>query len=233
MEQCKLKLCGLSRMEDIIAVNEIKPDYIGFVFAESRRQVSCRQAELLKERLNPGILAVGVFVNASLPEILKLAEGEDCRKGHGIKKGHGIIDLIQLHGDEDESYIRSLKEYTAKPVIKAVRVENREQILEAQQLPCDYLLLDTFVKGQYGGCGIQFDWNLIPKLEKPFFLAGGIDTNTLAAAVSHHPYCIDVSSAVETDGVKSPEKMKAMADLLRKLQKGEGAKQPAFVRGGE
>ncbi len=207
IETCRLKICGLSRMEDIRAANAVKPDFIGFVFAKSRRQVSREQARRLKAALSPDIPAVGVFVNAPPEEILPLAD-------------EAVIDMIQLHGDEDEAYIRYLKQRTRKPVLKAVRVRSREQIQEAVRLPCDYLLLDTFVKGQYGGSGFQFDWSLIPKMEKPFFLAGGIGPENLKEAVACGPYAIDISSAMETEGHKDEKKMREFAELFRKLAHG-------------
>ena len=156
----KVKICGLQRAEDMEAVNALRPDFVGFVFAESKRKVTEQTAMELKEKLHPQIKAAGVFVNEQPEKIIRLCE----RK---------IIDLIQLHGDEDESDIRRMKNGTDTPVIKAVRVRSREQILKAQELPCEYLLLDTYQPGMYGGSGKQFDWNLIPKMEKPYFLAGG------------------------------------------------------------
>ena len=158
MKTCRLKICGLSRFGDILAANDILPDYIGFVFAESSRRVTPDKAAQLRRELDKRIRAVGVFVNAPMEEILELA-------GHREKER--VIDLIQLHGDEDEAYIRQLKKHTPLPVIKAVRVRSREQILKAQELPCDYLLLDTETKGRYGGTGTQFDWTMIPKVKKP------------------------------------------------------------------
>lgn len=206
METCKLKICGLSRFGDILAANEILPDYIGFVFAGSSRQVTPDKAAQLKRELDARIRAVGVFVNAPMEDILKLT---------GERDGLRIIDMIQLHGDEDETYMRQLKERTSLPVIKAVRVRSRDQILRAQELPCDYLLLDTYAKGQYGGSGIQFDWDMIPELGKPYFLAGGIHLGNVRQAVRRRPYCIDVSSAVETEGRKDRRKMTEMAEALR------------------
>ena len=149
---------------------------------------------------------MGVFVNAPMEEILELA-------GHREKER--VIDLIQLHGDEDEAYIRQLKKHTPLPVIKAVRVRSREQILKAQEPSCDYLLLDTYTKGRYGGSGTQFDWNMIPELKKPYFLAGGIHLGNIRQAASHGPYCIDVSSAVEKGGRKDRRKMEEIAQVLR------------------
>lgn len=206
MKTCRLKICGLSRFGDILAANDILPDYIGFVFAESSRRVTPDKAAQLRQELDKRIKAVGVFVNAPMEEILELS-------GHREKKR--VIDLIQLHGDEDEAYIRQLKQYTRLPVIKAVRVRSREQILKAQELPCEYLLLDTYTNGKYGGSGARFDWNMIPELSKPYFLAGGIHTGNVRQAASHGPYCIDVSSAVETEGRKDRRKMEEMARALQ------------------
>ena len=144
MKTCRLKICGLSRFGDILAANDILPDYIGFVFAESSRRVTPDKAAQLRQELDKRIKAVGVFVNAPMEEIVKLSEDRGNAR---------VIDLIQLHGDEDEAYIRQLKTHTGLPVIKAVRVRSREQILKAQELPCDYLLLDTYTKDRYGGSG--------------------------------------------------------------------------------
>ncbi|MCB7320904.1 phosphoribosylanthranilate isomerase [Lacrimispora sp. 210928-DFI.3.58] len=210
-ETCKIKICGLSRPEDIEAANEIGPDYIGFVFAKSSRQVTYERAARLKEMLDGRIKAVGVFVNALPEEILALSEGIG-----GISP---VIDMIQLHGDEDEDYIKRIKECTSKPIIKAVRVRSREDIIKAQALPCDYLLLDTFTKGQYGGSGQQFDWSMIPKVPKPYFLAGGICMDNIRKAADQGAFCIDVSSAVETNGKKDRTKMKAIVEVLRNGQR--------------
>ena len=199
----KVKICGLVRPEDIETANLCRPDYIGFVFADSRRRVSIEQAECLRAGLADGILAVGVFVNAPAQEAARIAE-------------KGIIDIIQLHGDEDEAYIRTIKKYTRKPVIKAVRVQSREQILKAEELPCEYLLLDTYTKGQYGGSGKGFDLSLIPSLKRPFFLAGGLNSQNVRQAIDMtHPYAVDTSSGVETDYKKDYEKIKAFINAVR------------------
>lgn len=207
MEPCKIKICGLSRFVDIIAVNEARPDYAGFVFAGGSRQVTADKARQLKREMNPEIKTVGVFVNANIHEIRRLA-------GEGAAP---VIDVIQLHGNEDEDYISRLTSYTELPIIKAVRVRNQEQILAADKLPCQYLLLDTYTKGQYGGSGESFDWNLIPHLTKPYFLAGGIRQENLKRAVACGPYGIDISSSVETGGRKDREKILKIVSKLRTL----------------
>jgi Phosphoribosylanthranilate isomerase len=199
----KIKICGLSRPIDIEYVNEAHPDYIGFVFAKSKRQVSIEQAKQLKSSLNPDIQAVGVFVNEKIDNIILL-----CNQN--------VIDLVQLHGDEDESYISKLKSCISKPIIKAVRVKESEDIKSAEGLETEYLLLDAYKEGQYGGSGDAFDWTIISKVKQPYFLAGGIHTdNVLYAIKSVNPYAIDISSGVETDGVKDRTKI---IDIITKVR---------------
>lgn len=205
----KLKICGLTRPEDIEAVNLYKPDYIGFVFAESKRKVDREKARLLKSQLDTGIKAVGVFVNAEPAFILSL-----CRDG--------IIDLIQLHGDEDAAYIDALKGSVQNPIIKAVRVQTGEQILQVGRLPCDYLLLDTFVPGAYGGSGLRFDPSLIPVgLKKPYFLAGGLTPESIdnmeLSPYKTAPFALDVSSGAEINGVKDAQKIRRLAESVRRM----------------
>jgi phosphoribosylanthranilate isomerase len=202
----KIKICGLSRKEDIEAVNEALPDYIGFVFASSPRQVSASQAGVLKQTLDSRIKAVGVFVDADIETVAAL-----CRDG--------VIDMMQLHGIEDAIYIRKLKEALSVPVIKAVRVQNAEQIIDAQSLDCDYLLLDTWQKGIQGGSGVAFDWSLIPQLKKPYFLAGGLNAENILEAARHQPYCLDVSSGAETEGKKDRRKIIELVRLIRRQDK--------------
>ena len=198
----KVKICGLTRMADIDAVNSALPDFIGFVFADSRRKVGFDAAAAMKRQLNPGIRAVGVFVNAAPDDIVQL-----CR--------NGVIDLVQLHGDEDADYIDALKKALICPVIKAVRVQSPEQVLAAQSLPCDYLLLDTCCKHAYGGTGEVFDYTLIPKLEKPFFIAGGLHAGNINKAAARKPFCLDISSGVETDGVKDARKIREIVKIVK------------------
>lgn len=201
----KIKICGLSRKEDILAVNDALPDYIGFVFAKSRRQISDEKALELKELLCPKILSVGVFVNDEIERIKQL-----CNRG--------IIDIVQLHGDETSAYIHKLRECITNPVIKALRVSERGISDETLAIPCDYLLLDTYHKEQYGGSGLSFDWNVIPRLSKPYFLAGGIGKNNVMEAIDRmKPYCVDVSSAVETEGNKDADKINEIVKLVRSI----------------
>lgn len=197
----KIKICGLFRPIDIEYVNEAIPDYIGFVFAKSRRQVTPDQAETMRKGLNRQIKAVGVFVNAPMEEVAFLLN-------------NGTIDIAQLHGDEDEKYIKRLKTKADNPIIKAVRVESAEDVIRAQNIPADYLLLDH---GK-GGTGEAFDWNLVRECGKPFFLAGGVHADNVEEALKKlRPYAIDLSSGVETDGVKDKEKILEIVRRVRNV----------------
>lgn len=206
----RIKICGLTRPEDIAAVNRCRPDYIGFVFAESRRRVTIEQASRLKARLDDRIKAVGVFTNASLPYIADLCQ-------------QGTIDVVQLHGDENEAFIQALKQKITCPVIKAVLVQTTEQILQAQAMSCDLLLLDTYQEGLYGGSGRTFDRKLIPALQKPFFLAGGLQAGNIEQAIREcSPFGIDISGGVETGGVKDEAKIREFIALIRNINSQEG-----------
>lgn len=201
-ETTKIKICGIFRPDDVDAVNEVLPDYIGFVFAKSKRQVTPLQAAALKGSLNQSIKVVGVFVNASIEEIAEL-----CREK--------VIDVVQLHGNEDAEYITYLKKRIACPTIKAVRVNNAEDILNAERLPADFLLLDTYHKESLGGTGESFDWSIIPKLSKPYFLAGGLCAENLLSAAKQGAYCLDVSSGAETNGIKDSSKIRRLVQLIK------------------
>lgn len=196
----RIKLCGLSRPCDIEAANKLKPEYIGFVFApKSKRYVTPEKAEELKRLLAPDIQAVGVFVHELPKTVAKLLND-------------GIIDMAQLHGDEDEAYMNQLRRFTHKPVIKAFRIKTAGDILCAEQTTADYILLDSGA-----GTGTAFDWNLIHNAKRPYFLAGGLTPGNVADAVKAlHPFAVDVSSGIETDGVKDETKMAAFVAAVRK-----------------
>ena len=196
----KIKICGLFRTEDVAVANLYKPDYIGFVFAPSKRQVSFEQALEIKKALSDSIASVGVFVNAEIEEIIQCAEG-------------GICDIIQLHGEENEDYITKLKSLIRIPVIKAVKVDCKEDILSKNSSAADYLLLDN----GHGGTGERFDWKLAKFCTKPYFLAGGIDPCNIDEALKLKPFCIDTSSGVETCGVKDADKIGALVKAVRKF----------------
>ena len=247
-----IKICGLKRIEDVYTVNEFKPDYVGFVFAATKRFVSDETAAILKAALNPDIPAVGVFVNEPIAHIVKLVREKS-------------IDIIQLHGQEDLDYVNQLREELTKevgsqdkgeisrvPLIKVVRIDvtmdekladeklsdektvdenvyaawkekqteiNRKLIMEAKKCEPEYLLFDSKVKGIPGGSGQTFNVETLPDDEEiglPYFLAGGIDLSNVSGLISlKRPFGIDVSSAVETDGFKDAEKIKAMIEAVR------------------
>lgn len=196
----RIKLCGLTRPCDIAAANELMPEYIGFVFfPKSRRYVSPEQARALREQLSPGIKAVGVFVNEAPENIAALLH-------------QGIIDMAQLHGKETEEDIRQLRALTDAPIIQAFRVDNEQDVTRAEQSSADYLLLDS----GSGGTGTTFDWKLIQNIRRPYFLAGGLNPDNVGKAVEAlHPYAVDVSSGIETDGYKDVTKMRAFVRTVR------------------
>lgn len=196
----KIKLCGLKRPQDIQAANELLPAYIGFVFApKSRRYVHPDRAEELRRMLNPGIIPVGVFVNETPETVAALLD-------------RGIIDIAQLHGKEDAAYIRRLRQLTQKPLIQAFRVDTPADVAAAQASTADYVLLDSGA----GGTGTCFDWSLLQDIQRPYFLAGGLTPENVGGAVATlHPYAVDVSSGIETDGAKDKEKMTQFVRAVR------------------
>ena len=197
----KVKICGLSRIAEIEAANRILPDYIGFVFAPSRRRIDIKTAARLKAKLDPRIKAVGVFVNEDIRTISEIYQ-------------NGTIDLVQLHGDEEDFYIGRLKKICAAPVIKAVSVGEGLPALPGK---ADYLLFDT-VSGQRGGTGRTFDWHILKEYhELPYFLAGGLSLENVGEAIHMlAPFGVDVSSGVETEGIKDIEKMEDFVRLVRR-----------------
>ena len=200
----KIKICGLRRREDILAVNEAKPDYCGFIveYPKSRRSIDRTTLRELVRGLREEIVPVGVFVNAPKELVAELLE-------------EGTIQIAQLHGQEDESYIRELKTYTDKLIIKAFSIKTAEDIEKALQSPADYILLDQ----GGGGTGKTFDWSLIPEIQRPFFLAGGIGTSNLGQAIREiHPYAVDLSSSVETEKRKDPMKIRQVVDIVREIK---------------
>ena len=183
-------------MEDVEYVNSCKPDFAGFVFAESKRKVTIDQALNLRNHLADEIIPVGVFVNEQTEKVAKLLNDS-------------IIDIAQLHGDEDAAYINQLREQMKRgKLIKAIRVADAGSLTDCEKIDVDYLLFDTFSLKEYGGTGRRFNWNLISGIKKPFFLAGGIHSDNVSEAIEQvHPFAVDVSSAVETDGFKDKEKI--------------------------
>lgn len=205
----KIKICGLRREEDIRAVNQFRPDYIGFVFASGRRQIDFKTAEKLRDKLNPSICPVGIFVNEDISFILSLCKA-------------GIIDVIQLHGDESEGYRKELKKALPNKIIQAIRIRDASQIKVAEDNCADYFLLDAWSPAEYGGSGRTFDWTMLSSAHagvgKPYFLAGGIHSNNIREALRlGNPYCIDVSSGVETDGYKDSDKIRKIIEKVRSI----------------
>ncbi len=203
MQDVKIKICGLKRPEDIVTVNRLMPDYIGFVFWEkSKRNVTPEIAAALKNDLDPRIIAVGVFVDAPVKEVSDLLN-------------RGIIDIAQLHGHEDEEYIRSLRELTEKPLIRAFQIRSEEQaettLEEAKRSTADYVLIDSGM-----GSGKAFNWELLKDFPRKYFLAGGLDAENVRDALEMTgASAVDVSSNVETDGRKDPEKIEEFITAVR------------------
>ena len=226
----KIKMCGISKVETIPAIVDAKPDYMGLVFAPSKRQVTVEQAKTLVEELykqnvvgnnseaeqtepvtsldtasSETIKTVGVFVNETIENLLKIAEE--------VK-----LDVIQLHGDEDESFIQILKEQSNVEVWKAVQVRSAADAEKWIDSSADMLLFDAYHKDERGGTGEVFDWSSLDAFERPFMLAGGIDSTNVARAIrTVRPYGIDISSGIETNGVKDNEKMKAFTNIVRTI----------------
>ena len=199
----KVKVCGLSRMEDVKAVNEYGADFAGFIFwPKSTRFVTIDKAAELKKNLDPSIRSVGVFVNTPVEAVAAIADA-------------GIIDMIQLHGREDGRYISKLRSLTKCEIIKAVKVESVDDILKADEINADYLLLDN---GK--GTGDTFDWKSLEFAEKKmnhlYFLAGGLCEENLTEAISRfHPFAFDLNSGVETDLKKDPEKIRRCIQIIK------------------
>ena len=210
----KVKMCGISKVETIPAVVEAKPDYMGLVFAPSKRQVTVEQAKILIEELHKQCInhydtkvvkTVGVFVNETLDNLVRIADTAN-------------LDAVQLHGDEDEAFIQSLKERTNVEVWKAVQIRSAADAEAWIDSRADMLLFDAYHKDERGGTGEVFDWSCLDEFERPFMLAGGIDSTNVARAIrTVRPYGIDISSGIETEGVKDDEKIKAFTNIVRTI----------------
>ncbi len=202
-DKIKLKICGITKETELPVINRIRPDYIGFVFAESKRKVGREQAEKLRDMLEPGIIAVGVFVDENPDRVVELLSRD-------------IIDIAQLHGNEDEEVITYIKEKTGKPVVKAVIIKDASDVKRWRGTSADYLLLDS---GKGSGKTFDWgsiDWSYIKECCADIFLAGGINPDNVAEAVRMvRPYCIDVSSGVELSGMKNEE---LITKLVRNME---------------
>ncbi len=197
----KIKICGLSRRADIEAVNRYLPDYAGFIinFPKSRRNLSPEQVKQLKSQLSPEIPAVGVTVNQPMETVAYLLE---C----------GMIDIAQLHGQEDADYVRALQKRTGKPVWKAFRIRTAEDLALAKRSPADLILLDNGY-----GTGETFDWTLVRDIGRPFALAGGLRIENITDAAKMQPDIMDISSGAETGGFKDPDKIRTLIEMVRSL----------------
>ena len=212
----KIKFCGLFRECDIDYANALKPDFVVFIFVEhSRRFVDFATAKALKSRLDSEIKAVGVFVDSPVNRIIEVL-------------GEGIIEVVQLHGNENNAYISALREMSAKyltqnlPIIKAIKVHNSHSLLESQNLNADFILLDS----PNAGSGRAFDWNALAQglaksqnftreFQTRFFLAGGVNVDNIKSAIALKPFCIDISSGIESNGVKDFTKMQTIINAVR------------------
>ena len=217
----KVKMCGISKVETIPAIVDAKPDYMGLVFAPSKRQVTVDQAKILVEELHRGyakkygsdtehdkngtIKTVGVFVNETIDNLVTIANEAN-------------LDAVQLHGDEDEAFIQSLKERTNVEVWKAVQIRSAADVEKWIDSSADMLLFDAYHKDERGGTGEVFDWSSLDAFERPFMLAGGIDSTNVARAIrTVRPYGIDISSGIETNGVKDDEKITAFTKIVKSI----------------
>ena len=221
----KIKMCGISKVETIPAIVDAKPDYMGLVFAPSKRQVTVDQAKSLVKELHKQygnrysrdevqcsndvvqefIKTVGIFVNETLDNLVTIATEVN-------------LDAVQLHGDEDEAFIQSLKERTNVEVWKAVQIRSAADAEVWIDSSADMLLFDAYHKDERGGTGEVFDWSSLDEFERPFMLAGGIDSTNVARAIrTVRPYGIDISSGIETEGVKDDEKIKAFTNIVRTI----------------
>ncbi len=212
----KIKICGLSREQDIDAFSKACPDFVGFVFAKSKRQVTPTQAAKLATRLVQNapttLQKVGIFVDAPLAQIVDICTQD-------------IIDVVQLHGNEDNAFITALKKRVTVPVIKAIKALSTEYITaHMQNTLADYILLDSVNHNTFGGTGQAFDWSILPPMQKPLFLAGGLDIHNISNAIhtvcplcSSQFFCVDISSGVETEGIKDPKKIANIIQHVRGL----------------
>lgn len=201
----KVKICGLRRKEDIKYANELKPDYVGFVFAKSKRQIEVEQALDLISLLDKEIKTVGVFVNEPVENALKIAQTLN-------------LDVLQFHGDETQDYIDNFKNFT---VWKAIRIKDKEDLEKTKEFKVNSFVFDTLTKNEYGGTGKTFNWEVLKEMELnvPIILAGGLNENNVEEAIKIvDPYAVDVSSGVETEGYKDFKKMKSFIEKVRGIR---------------
>lgn len=210
-----IKICGLRRKEDIEYVNRYLPEFIGFIFAKSKRQITMETARLLRDALSPRIKAVGVFVNEDVMKISEIAR-------------YSRLDCIQLHGDESPEYIDKIKSILPEEdkkrieIWKAIRVKDEKSLKTMGTFNVNAFLLDAYVEGSYGGAGNMFDWQLASVAAKSerIILAGGLSPQNVKTAVARvKPFAVDVSSGVETEGFKDENKVRDFIDMVRGIDK--------------
>ena len=219
----KVKICGLKTQADVEKANRYLPEYIGFVFADTKRFVTDEQALSMRQALDKRIQAVGVFVDEPIEHVVELCD-------------RGVINVVQLHGEESEDYIRELRKKTDTTVIKAVKVQRAEQISKQMSHEADYMLFDTYKKGAPGGTGERFSLKILEEslramrargqTIKPYFLAGGLDCQNVTEVLRQMEcdafagcIAVDVSTGVETDGVKDEEKIRQFIENVRNTNK--------------
>lgn len=196
----KIKICGIKSMEDVAILNRELPDYCGFVidFPRSHRSLTKEVARKLSKEMDSSITKVGVFVNSPIEDVIALLKD-------------GVIDMAQLHGDEDEDYIQLLQKETKQPVMKAFIIRDEFDVFRAKESPADLVLLDA---GK--GSGELFNWDFIRDMDRNYFLAGGLNESNLKIALRQlHPYGVDLSSSLETNGNKDSEKVKRIMNIFR------------------
>lgn len=195
----ELKICGLSRMEDVIAVNRHGADYAGFVFfKKSKRYIDPYKAGELIEFLRSDIKSVGVFMDEPLDSVISTARISG-------------VEVIQLHGHESEEYVEYVKRTLERPVIKAFKADEEGALEKALHTTADYVLIDSGA-----GTGKKFDWNTLKDFKREYFLAGGLDPDSVGEAISLlEPFAVDVSSGVETDGIKDEKKIESFIKAVK------------------
>lgn len=200
----KVKICGIKTLAEVNIMNTVKPDYIGYVFAPSKRQVDVETAKQLSRQVHSDIIQVGVFVDATIEEIVAIVN-------------LSIIQMIQLHGSENISYIETLKQHVNVPIIKAITLDETSDFKHLEQLPVDYLLFDSKIAGS----GICFDWKQIKAIKKTYFLAGGLHIDNIDEAFTlTNAYVYDISSGVEVNGFKDEIKTRTLVRRIHTMKKG-------------
>lgn len=203
----KVKICGIKREKDVEIVNSFMPDYVGFVFAESKRKVSVEEAQRLILGLNPQIKKVGVFVNESYAKVMSIAQ---------ILK----LDVLQFHGDEENEYLEKFKTYE---VWKAASIKSKSDIEKASLYNVNGIVVDSLDESGNGGTGKKFDWSILKKYKnsilKPIFVAGGLNEENIQECIKElQPFGVDVSSGVESNGVKDKLKIKNFITKVRNFK---------------